>query len=39
MMLRIFESSVCTMTFAAVGLTFFECFVSTNWLLTLAAVL
>ena len=39
MILNIFESSVYTMTFAAVGLTFFECFISTNWLLTLAAVL
>jgi len=39
MILRILESSAYTMTFAAVGLTFFECFISTNWWLTLATTL
>ncbi len=39
MMLNIFESSIYTMTFAAVGVTFFDSFVSTNWLVTLAATL
>jgi len=39
MMLNIFESSIYTMTFAAVGVTFFDSFVSTHWWLTLAAVL
>lgn len=39
MMLWIFESSVYTLTFAAVGVTFFDSFVSTRWWLTLAAVL
>ena len=39
MMLRIFESSVYVMTFAAVGVTCFECFVSTNGWLILAATL
>jgi hypothetical protein len=36
MMLRIFESSAYAVTFIAVGLTFFECFMSANYLLTLA---
>jgi hypothetical protein len=39
MILRIFESSVYTLTFAAVGVTFFDSFVSAGWWLTLAAVL
>ena len=36
MMLRIFESSAYVVIFFVVGLTFFECFMSVNHLLTLA---
>ncbi len=36
MMLRIFESSIYMVTFVAVGLTIFECFLSTSYLLTFA---
>jgi len=37
MMLRIFESSFFVVAFVAVGLTVFECFMSADFLLTLAA--
>jgi len=37
MMIRIFENSVFAVAFVAVGLTVFECFMSADLLLTLAA--